>query len=311
MRCLAGRAVVICPPERSVLSVLITGFMTFHARRSRSPFVQWPRRAIRKVALALRRLTFSGTPLPVFVIGSGRSGTDLLMHCLSQSLEVALLNEDHPAAFQNWRLRDLDVVGRAIHAQRAPVVLLKPIVETQRVAELLDSFPDGRALFIVRHWHDNVNSRAKFFGDDQQRMVEGWLRTDFARFPALPEEIRHVVREAWSSSSTVATAAAVGWLVVNATYEYLGLTGDERVHKLLYEELVQNGEGTLREVCAFVGVPFDPAMLREIYGSSVRKSAPPEVPAVLAERCERLWTQLQGATTGALEAPTPTSKGRV
>jgi hypothetical protein len=223
------------------------------------------------------------------------------MHCLGQSPDVALLNEDHPDAFANWRLRDMKQVERAIRDQRAPVVLLKPIVETQRIAELLAAFTESRALFIVRHWHDNVNSRAKFFGEDQQRMVHGWLDSDFARFPLLPEEIRQTVREAWEVSPDVTTAAACGWLVVNATYQYLDLTGDPRVYKLSYEQLVRNTEATLRDVCAFTGAGYRTGMLREVYGTSVRKAAPPQVPAALAQRCDRLWALLSDEAVGARE----------
>ena len=39
-----------------------------------------------------------------FIVGCGRSGTNMLADLFSRSWRVELFNEDHPAAFENRRL---------------------------------------------------------------------------------------------------------------------------------------------------------------------------------------------------------------
>ncbi len=249
-------------------------------------------RILRKAQRQLARLRFAATgraTRAVFAVGSGRSGTDLVVYCLGQSLDVAVLNEDNPAVFVNWRLRDLTMVRHQIARARADIALLKPIVETQRLRELLDAFPESRALFIVRHYHDTINSRVKFFGDSQRGMVETWLATDFERFPALPASVRETVRAAWALDKSTTTAAAIGWLVINASYVYLQLHADTRVQLIHYEALVAESAPCLRRACAFIGIDYNDRMTREIYETSVRRSQPPELPPELEAACAALW----------------------
>lgn len=252
-------------------------------------------RLLRKAQRQLARLRFAATgrdTRAVFAVGSGRSGTDLVVHCLGQSLEVAVLNEDNPAVFDHWRLRELTIVRNEIARAGAEIALLKPIVETQRVAELLDAFPGSRALFIVRHFHDTINSRVKFFGDSQQGMVDTWLATDFERFQALPAAVRETVRVAWAVDQSTTTAAAIAWLVINASYVYLQLHADPRVQLMHYESLVGESVPCLKRTCDFVGIAYHDRMTREIYGTSVRRTEPPELPPGLDAACTALWTTL-------------------
>ena len=47
-----------------------------------------------------------GTSLPIFLVGCGRSGTSMFIWQLEKSWQIKLYNEDHPAAFDEYRLRD-------------------------------------------------------------------------------------------------------------------------------------------------------------------------------------------------------------
>src|SRR5688500_17650022 len=44
--------------------------------------------------------------MSVFLIGCGRSGTNMVTRRLARSWQVDFYNEDHPAAFENYLLRD-------------------------------------------------------------------------------------------------------------------------------------------------------------------------------------------------------------
>lgn len=93
-----------------------------------------------------------------FLIGSGRSGTDLAAVKVGASHDVVLVNEQDPKAFEKWRLRELAVVDRLVERSFAPVLLFKPIVETYRIRELLDHFPGSKAIFLSRDPYDSTQS---------------------------------------------------------------------------------------------------------------------------------------------------------
>lgn len=262
------------------------------------------RRVQRKVQRGVRALSFrmSGrTPTAVFVVGSGRSGTDLLVHCLGQSLDVAVFNEDNPDAFDTWKLRELDVVQSVVRGAGAPRALFKPIVETDRTRELLDAFTDSRAVFIVRHYHETISSRIKFFGDSQHESVRRWIEGDFARFPQLPASVADVARRAWAESPSITTAAGINWLVINSVYQYLGLANDPRVALIAYEELMSVPEVALARICRFIDLEYVPRMIREINPGVARPREPLELPAELEAACATMWDALRAAHLAAPE----------
>lgn len=85
-----------------------------------------------------------------------------MSHCLSKAWDVELVNEDNPKAFDNWRLKSLDVVERTVHASNAGLVLFKPIVETLRANEFLAEFQSAAVVFVVRNPNDAINSMVRF-----------------------------------------------------------------------------------------------------------------------------------------------------
>ncbi|VAW31168.1 hypothetical protein MNBD_CHLOROFLEXI01-4666, partial [hydrothermal vent metagenome] len=84
---------------------------------------------VKKTALR-RRHNPEGVSVPVFLVGCGRSGTSMFIWQLEKSWQIELYNEDHPAAFDVYRLRDYDVIEELIEKSQAPFTLLKPILDT-------------------------------------------------------------------------------------------------------------------------------------------------------------------------------------
>lgn len=97
---------------------------------------------------------------------------------------------------------------------------------------LVDTFPDARFVFQVRDPRDyfaSANARGKT-----------WLGNKFG-------SMRQAIA-VWREDQLGGLAA-------------LGLLGTKRVHLMRYEDLVADGESSLRLLSAFLGLPFDPAML--------------------------------------------------
>lgn len=235
----------------------------------------------------------------VFVIGSGRSGTDILVHCLAHSLDVMLINEGDRLAFENWRLKDLDTVKAVVNTSGAPLVLFKPIVETMRVQEFLKEFHDSRAVFIIRDYRDAINSMSSFFGESHVRAINSWVESGFSRFPLLPEELRNLVIKIWSDDTSIETACGIYWLVYNSSYFFLGLSADDRIRLVSYESLVTTPEKKLREVCGFLGLKFKSGMIAQVYASSINRKPAPKLTSDLQRSCEKMWNSLERITKDA------------
>lgn len=236
----------------------------------------------------------TGESRAAFIVGSGRSGTDLLAAKLGQSIDVLLINEDNPAGFDNWRLRDHRTLRDLISESRARVLLFKPIVETHRTMELLEAFPGSRAVFISRNPSDTINSIARFFGDTVRSTVIGWgeVKDDIPDTWSIPRELRLELSEMCRSDPTLHDAAAIYWYVYNAALFSRGLHEDSRVCVLLYEDLVTRPAEELLKACRHLGIRFRSSMTDGIYRSSVKKSPPPTLTPDIGERCTALWTRI-------------------
>ncbi|GGC72874.1 sulfotransferase family protein [Marinobacter halophilus] len=252
------------------------------------------RRGRHYLKLLRQRLTPSRETRPVFILGSGRSGTDIVSHCLSKAWDVELINEDNPTAFENWRLKSLDVVASAVDASKASLVLFKPIVETLRANEFLAEFQSATVVYVVRNPDDAINSMARFFGEAQVRAVKSWVETDFDRQPLAPPEIREFIASHCHADLSVADAAGLYWLLYNSAYLFLGLQSNARVTMIRYEDLVQKPEETMREICDFLGIKWSPSMTDEVYAGSVGKNRKPDLSPAIETECLDVWGRLIG-----------------
>jgi hypothetical protein len=231
---------------------------------------------------------------PMFIVGSGRSGTDIVSHCLSKSWDVELVNEDNPKAFDNWRLKSLDVVGQVVESSRARLVLFKPIVETLRAREFLDSFPRGSVIFVIRNPYDAINSMVRFFGEGHVKAVKSWVETDFDRQPHVPAELREFIGSHCHVDLSVEDASGLYWLLYNSAYSFLDLQSNSRVTMVRYENLVQKPEVTMREVCDFLDTKWSHSMTDEVYAGSVGKNRKPELSPAIEKQCIDVWARLTG-----------------
>ncbi|MBL3556707.1 MULTISPECIES: sulfotransferase family protein [Marinobacter] len=255
-------------------------------------------RAKRRGRYYLKRLYQFVTPSqatrPVFILGSGRSGTDIVSHCLSKAWDVELINEDNPKAFDNWRLKNFDAVQSAVNSSRASQVLFKPIVETLRAREFLTEFPSGVVIFVIRNPDDAINSMVRFFGEAQVRAVRSWVETGFARQPQAPTEIREFIASHCHADLSLEDAAGLYWLLYNSSYTFLDLQSNPRVTKIRYENLVQKPDETMQEICNLLGMKWFPSMTDEVYAGSVGKNRKPDMSPAIEKRCREVWAQLTG-----------------
>lgn len=268
--------------------------MTLNIDRRNSKLLFRMRRKVRHLAKKVYQfIRRSKKAQPVFIVGSGRSGTDIVAHSLSLLWDVDLVNEDNPKAFENWRLKDLNTITKVIHESRASFVVFKPIVETLRASSLLRQFDDSQVIFVVRNPYDAINSMVRFFGEAHIKTVRSWVDTNFFEQPGTPVELREFIGSKVSSYMTVEDASGLYWLLYNNAYQFLALDELEEVLPVNYENLVQQPESETRRLTEFLGLKWSRAMVKNIYNKSVGKDEKPILDAEIEERCLQTWQYLQ------------------
>lgn len=269
--------------------------MTLHVQTNGSAYLYRVKRRVRYLLKKVyHRFHCSDQSRPVFLLGSGRSGTDIVAHCLSKDWNVELINEDNPKAFENWRLKGLDVVEQAVDSSGARLVLFKPIVETLRAHEFLAEFRSAVVVFVVRNPYDAINSMARFFGESQVRAVKSWVETDFDRQPHAPAELREIIASHCHADLSVEDAAGLYWLLYNSAYFFLDLQSNSRVTMIRYENLVQKPKETMQQICDFLGLKWSPSMTDEVYAGSVGKNRKPDLSPAIEKQCIDAWDRLTG-----------------
>lgn len=244
---------------------------------------------------------------PVFLMGCGRSGTTMLLFHLGRYWQVEPYNENNPAVFEKWRLRDLAVIKELIAQSYAPIVLIKPILNTYQTRVLLSMFPDAKVLFVFRHYDDVINSFRKKFGTRQLENVADWINNDFAEFSATPppSETKHAITSRWKPSLSPESGVALYWLFQNRLYFDLQLDRDERVYLVQYKTLVSKPEQEFKEICNFLELPFEPRIIDGIFATSIKRDAPPQIEPDIRAACEEIWQRLCSRKQIGVTYPAP------
>lgn len=237
----------------------------------------------------------NGISLSVFLVGCGRSGTSMFIWQLDKSWQIELYNEDHPAAFDEYRLRDYDVIENLVEKSEAPFTLLKPILDTVQTMRLLNHFPGSKAIFAFRHYTDVINSSLKKFGTyNRINHVRGWMEEDFAEFDVCPppESTRAFIRSLWADDLSPEEGAALYWLFYNRLYYDLGLHNDPRTILIRYETLVTQPREQFVKVIHFLEAQFEEKMVEGVHAKSINKNPSPPLREAIMMACDDLYEQL-------------------
>jgi hypothetical protein len=231
--------------------------------------------ALREMARFAEATEFSGwvrpqgeRRAPVFLIGFPRSGTTLLDMILSSHSRITCLEEkDYFFASLADAVKSGSTLARigaltgaetavvrkgywrrvADAGVEADIVVDKMPMDSALLPIIRIIFPDAKILFALRDPRDVVLScfRQRFY-----------LNAAMKQFLKL------------ETAATLYDAVMTLYLISKAR---LALD----IHEVRYEDVVADAEGEARKLCAFVGLAFEPAMLRHEVNARARVVATP------------------------------------
>ena len=256
-------------------------------------------RARKKIHQLLHRTDLAGKRAILFIIGCQRSGTTLMTKIFDRDLHTVVYGEFSKLSSLDTehriRLNPLPLVKAEIERDRVPLVVLKPLVETQNASDLLQHFCDSRALWMYRNYRDVASSNLAAFGTDNgirnlraivQDAPRNW------RSENVSEETRGLVLRHFSESMDPYDAAALFWVVRNRLFFELGLDRHPRVKMCQYENLLADPEAMIRGIYRFTGTDYPSndvlAKLRPDAGRGSEIELSPAIELLCKELLERL-----------------------
>ncbi len=159
---------------------------------------------------------------PIFVLGCGHSGTSLLLKILDMHSRIYGIPYESRLLYKDsLRIRLLNLLwAKAAIAERKARWAEKTPMHVHRIGRIFELYPEARVLLVIRDGRDVALSLRRRW-NDFDRSVERWI-------------VDNREGERW-------------W-------------DHPQVHKLSYEEIVTAFEPTLRRVCNFLQVPYEPQL---------------------------------------------------
>jgi hypothetical protein len=238
-------------------------------------------------------------PKVLMIVGCQRSGTTLMSRLFDADRDCRVFGEFSVLSSvgkDGIRLNPLPDVAAVLSRVPAPLVVVKPLVETQRVRTLLNYFPGAKALFMYRGYADVASSDLRKFGPrnaiDNIRPIALGNTHDWRSAGATPA-VRERIARFFSESMNPNDAAALFWFARNQLYYDLELAGHSEVMLCRYEQLAADPQAVMRRIYDFAGaVCPDLSHTRQVHSGSVSKGRNLELLPEVRALCEQLQARL-------------------
>ncbi len=186
----------------------------------------------------------------LFIFGCQRSGTTITSDILGKlnyvksyaEVNTEITDQDtEEGDLHTIRLNPLEDVKQKLLARPEPIVVVKPLVESQYASKILDYFPNSRALWMYRNPQDTVSSLINRFGARTKKRVFYRMigEKDNWRAEGITDELKETLSQFAGDGLTIPDAWGLFWYARNSLFFSQTLQDDQRVVLVKYQKLVQ------------------------------------------------------------------------
>jgi hypothetical protein len=235
----------------------------------------------------------------IVILGCQRSGTTLLSRVLDSFPytrtfgEFSSLSSECP---NNIRLNSLPTVKAALDKVKAPLIVMKPLVESQNAVQLLDVLDNTTAIWLYRDFLDVALSDLKKFPNTSGR---GNLQPIFDydennwRSQNIPKKLVETVKAVYSDALSELDCACLFWFVRNSLYFYQGLEKREDVVLWKYENLMFEPEKHFSHLSDNLNIDLMEYDFSETFSkSSIKKESSTKLSGEVESLCQELMKKL-------------------
>jgi len=238
----------------------------------------------------------------LFILGSQRSGTNMTVALFEEDFRTKTYGEYSVLSSQDRAeklcLNPPEDVKSHLAKDRAPIIVLKPLVESHGALALLEAYPNSKVLWSFRHYKDVVSSAVKNFKGSTLIFN---LRTIVEQSPNwrnknVGPEVREVVVRHFSADMPPFDAAALSWWVRNTFFFSQKLADNSRARMCKYEDLVVDPPKIMGQIYDFLGhdMPAD-CGYGQSHTRSLGKGKHVELSPAIKELCDDMWAKLNEA----------------
>ncbi|MBZ6379676.1 hypothetical protein B5C34_15275 [Pacificimonas flava] len=233
-------------------------------------------------------------PVTVFVTGTPRSGTNMLMYALDRTFQTTALHETDPRAYEDFALRDLGTIRALRDSTRGSYMIVKCLMEGERLTDMTRALAPARGIWLTRHVDAMVRSHQKSFPGNREAIDE--IVADRSagvwRARGMSEETHELLRSAYRPGLSDENAAALFWWQRNRLVFDQRLPDRPDMAILDYDRLTENPHGTGRALAARLGLPYSRFMYSGIVARApgVRREVP--LAPHIRELCEEMWARI-------------------
>jgi len=240
----------------------------------------------------------------LFIVGCQRSGTSMIHHLFRLDWDTVTYDEISPLSsddpIEGLRLNPLPEVQARILRDRAPLVVCKPLVESQKLDVLLDLFPATHAIWMYRDFRAVVLSNLKFFGPDTgHRDLAPIVAGDETNWRAekLAAADRDIILDIYSPELDPHDAAALYWYARNSLFFSRGYDKDPRIRLCRYGDLVARPAVVMARAYDFLGKPYPgDRIVEDVFSGSRGRGRDLDLSPPVRDLCEGMLSRLENHT---------------
>ena len=268
---------------------------------------------------------------PVFIIGTGRSGSTILGMLLSMHRNAGFLNE--PKALWNAAFDKEDVIGnytlkeayyklnethvtekssssiKKLYAFYLAAIFSQRVVDKYpelifRIEFVKKIFPDAKFIFLQRNGHDTCASTAQWIEDNRvenKNSIEDWWGLNNRKWNLMVDQIipnsslLHVHSEQIKKLNNQVDMAAVEWIATMEEGLYFQKKYPADLLPVKYEDLITNPEIVLKKIFSFCDLVYDEHCIRyakKVLKLNSKKKSPIQLTPFLNENMNILMKDL-------------------
>ena len=237
---------------------------------------------------------------PVFIFGEMRSGTNMLIRSLNNDMQIECFYENDEESFDNYELRDRDLIKKIIAKSYARVVVFKPIADSQNASDILEYHKNSKAIWIYRKYPDVINSALKNWTGHTDYLHYMLFEPEKARWRVekVSEENMNLVKKFYEKGVSDASVRALIWYLRNSLYYQQNLHQNNKVLLVSYEKLVHKPIKGFSRIMDFIGEDFNERIIKDVFNTSIKKTEPPEIDKEILKLCNDMFEQLEKSLGG-------------
>lgn len=207
----------------------------------------------------------------VFLTGYWRSGTNGTVAALGKHSDIAVYNEGDNRVFENWRLKNIDVIRTVYNQETKEIALFKPVCEPYRIKEFLNLEADSQVIYIFRRPEKVCRSGLKNF-ENWPKVQRKFLQDFFIKSKDVfslydskhAEKVRDELKEIYREDLNDASVVTLRWIISNNFYMQTQLFKNLRVFTISYELLTQEPKLVFSKISNFLNIKTDSKIIEDI-----------------------------------------------